>query len=76
MDNLFVPPGVHEFRVMARGGSVQKASNIVGAEFKANKRMTLKAELRLPAKGTSVSSPALDPAAQIVATLRGDRFFR
>jgi serine/threonine-protein kinase len=76
MENLFVPPGVHEFRVMARGGGVQKASNITGAEFKANKRMTLKAELRLPAKGTSASSPALDPAAQIVATLRGDRFFR
>jgi hypothetical protein len=48
----------------------------VGAEFKANKHMTLKAELRLPAKGSSASSPALDPAAQIVATLRGDRFFR
>jgi len=76
LDNLFVPPGVHEFRVMARGGGVQKASNIVGAEFKTNKSMTLKAELRLPAKGTSASSPALDPAAQIIATLRGGRFFR
>jgi serine/threonine-protein kinase len=76
IENLFVPPGVHEFRVIARGGSAQKASNIASAEFKANKRMTLKAELRLPAKGTSGSSPALDPAAQIVATLRGDRFFR
>ncbi|MGO9317679.1 MAG: protein kinase domain-containing protein [Terracidiphilus sp.] len=76
LENLFVPPGVHEFRVIARGGGVQKASNTVGAEFKANKRTTLKAELRLPAKSSSGSSPALDPAAQIVATLRGDRFFR
>ncbi|MGA3160426.1 MAG: protein kinase [Terracidiphilus sp.] len=75
-DSLFVPPGVHEFRVIARAGGVQKASNIAGAEFKANKRMTLKAELRPPAKGSSASSPALNPAAQIVATLRGDRFFR
>jgi hypothetical protein len=75
-DNLYVPPGVHEFRVIARAGGVQKASNTVGAEFKANKRMTLKAELRLPAKGSSASSPALVPAAQIVATLRTDRFFR
>jgi serine/threonine-protein kinase len=75
-DSLFVPPGVHEFRVIARAGGVQKASNIAGAEFKANKRMTLKAELRLPAKGSSASSPALNSAAQIVATLRGDRFFR
>jgi len=75
-DNLYVPPGVHEFRVIARAGGVQKASNTVGAEFKANKRMTLKAELRLPDKGSSASSPALNPAAQIVATLRADRFFR
>jgi eukaryotic-like serine/threonine-protein kinase len=76
MDNLFVPPGVHEFRLIARGGGVQKASNIVSAEFLANKRMTLKAELRLPAKGTSGNSPALDPAAQIVASLKTERFFR
>jgi serine/threonine-protein kinase len=75
-ENLFVPPGVHEFRVTVRGGSVQKTSSTVSAEFKANKHMTLKVELRLPSKGSSGSSPALDPAAQIVATLRGDRFFR
>jgi serine/threonine-protein kinase len=75
-ENLFVPPGVHEFRVMVRGGGVQKASNTVGAEFKANKRMTLKAELRLPAKGSSASSTALNPSTLIVATLRADRFFQ
>jgi serine/threonine-protein kinase len=73
-DNLFVPPGVHEFRVIARGAGVQKASNIASAEFKANKRITLKVELRLPATGSSASSPALTSAAQIVATLRADRF--
>jgi serine/threonine-protein kinase len=76
LENLFVPPGVHEFRVIARAGGVQKASNIASAEFKANKRMTLKAELRLPSKNSSGSSPALDPAAQIVATLRANNFFR
>ena len=76
MDNLFVPPGVHEIRIIARGGGVQKASNIASAEFKANKHMTLKAELRLSSNGSSGSSPALDPAAQIVATLKTDRFFR
>ena len=75
LENLFVPPGVQEFRVTVRGGSVQKASNIVSAEFQANKRMTLKVELRPPAKGASVGEPALDPAAQIVATLKADRFF-
>ena len=75
-DSLFVPPGVHEFRVIARGAGVQKASNITSAEFKANKRMTLKAELRLPATGSSASAPALTSAAQIFATLRADRFLR
>jgi serine/threonine-protein kinase len=74
-DNLFVPPGVHEFRVTVRGGGVQKASNIVSAEFLANKRMVLKVELRTPANGSSGTSPALDPAAQIVASLKAERFF-
>jgi len=75
-DNLFVPPGVHEFRVTVHGGGVQKASNIVSAEFLANKRMTLKVELRPPAKGSSGASPALDPAAQVVASLKTEGFFR
>jgi serine/threonine-protein kinase len=75
-DNLFVPPGVHEFRVTVRGGGVQKASNIVSAEFLANKRMVLKVELRPPVNGSSGASPALDPAAQIVASLKSEGFFR
>jgi serine/threonine-protein kinase len=75
-ENLFVPPGVHEFRVTVRGGGIQKASNIVSAEFLANKRMTLKLELRPPAKGSPGASPALDPAAQIVASLKAEGFFR
>ncbi|MGO9777698.1 MAG: serine/threonine-protein kinase [Terracidiphilus sp.] len=75
-ENLFVPPGVHEFRVTVRGGGVQKASNIVSAEFLANKRMTLKVELRSPANGSSEASPSLDPAAQVVASLKADHFFR
>jgi hypothetical protein len=75
-DNLFVPPGVHEFRVTVHGGGVQKASNIVSAEFLANKRMVLKVELRTPANGSQGASPALDPAAQIVASLKAEGFFR
>jgi hypothetical protein len=71
-ENLFVPPGVHEFRVTVRGA--QKASNIVSAEFLANKRMTLKVALRPPAKGSSGTSPAFNPATQIVASLKADRF--
>jgi serine/threonine-protein kinase len=75
-ESLFVPPGVHEFRVTVRGGGVQKASNIVSAEFLANKRMVLKVELRTPANSSSGNSPALDPAAQIVASLKTEGFFR
>jgi serine/threonine-protein kinase len=75
LENLFVPPGVQEFRVTVRGGGVQKASNIVSAEFLANKRMTLKVEFRPPANGSSTGEQALDPAAQIVASLKADRLF-
>lgn len=71
-DNLYVPPGVHEFRVTVSGGGVQKVSNIVSADFVAKKRMSLKVELRPEARG---GSAALDPAAQVVATLKADRFF-
>jgi serine/threonine protein kinase len=75
-ENLFVPPGVHEFRVTVRGGGAQKASNIASAEFLANKHMTLKVEFRAPANKPSGASTALDSATQIIATLRADRFFR
>jgi serine/threonine-protein kinase len=71
LENLFVPPGVREFRITVSGGGVQKTSNIVSAEFQAGKRMTLKVELRPAAKG----APALNPATQIVALLKADRFF-
>ncbi|MGA3079847.1 MAG: serine/threonine-protein kinase [Terracidiphilus sp.] len=74
-EGLLVPPGVQEFRVTVRSGGVQKSSNIVSAEFLANKRMTLKVELRPPAKGGVGTSLALDPAAEIVATLKADHFF-
>jgi serine/threonine-protein kinase len=73
-ENLFVPPGVQEFRVTVRSGGVQKTSNIVSAEFRANKRMTLKVELRPPVKGATGAAPVLPPGAQIVATLKADRF--
>lgn len=71
--NLFVPPGLHEFRITVSSGNIHKVSNIVSAEFLAKKRLTLKIDLRPPAKG-SPASPALDPATQVVATLKQDRF--
>jgi hypothetical protein len=70
-DDLFVPPGVQEFRVTAKNGAVQKTSNIVSTEFKAKKRKTLKIELRL--QGTSQGSGVpqdLYPNTQLVVTLK------
>ncbi len=74
-NNLFVPPGVHEFRVSVSSGGVQKASNIASADFIAGKRMTLKVEHRPQTNGTTPALPVLDAASQVVATLKKDRFF-
>jgi serine/threonine-protein kinase len=70
-DDLYVPPGVQEFRVTAGSGSERKSSNTVSTEFKAKKRHTLKIELR-----THGSSPAsgvpqgIYADTQIVLTLK------
>ncbi len=73
--NLFVPPGVHEFRVSVSSGGVQKLSNIVSADFVAGKRMTLKVEHRPQTNGNTPPLPVFDAGSQIVATLKKDRFF-
>jgi hypothetical protein len=70
-DGLYVPPGVHQFRVTVGGGSVQKASNTVSAKFIAKKHLTLKVELRPQPGG---SSGALAPTTQVLATLKTDLF--
>ena len=70
-ENLYVPPGVQEFRVTARSSDVQKASNIVSAEFNAKKRKTLKVELRLQDQSEGKGVPqGLYPNSQIVLTLK------
>ncbi len=68
-DTLYVPPGVHEFRVTVSGA---RTSSIVSAEFVAKKRMSLKVELRPVSSPGSATS---DAAAQVVATLKEDHFF-
>jgi serine/threonine protein kinase len=73
-DNLYAPPGVHELRVTVGGSHVQKASNIVSAEFIAKKHMTLKLELR-PQPKDGVSGSQLAPSTQVIATLKSDHFF-
>jgi serine/threonine protein kinase len=70
-DNLYVPPGVQEFRVTAGSGSLRKTSNTVSTEFKPKKKHTLKIELRTLG-GTPGSGMPQDLYAdtQIVLTLK------
>ncbi|MBZ5642145.1 MAG: protein kinase [Acidobacteriia bacterium] len=69
--DLFVPPGVQEFRVRARSGAVEKTSNTVSAEFKAKKKSTLKIELRMNGSREGSGMPqGLYEDSQIVVTLK------
>ena len=60
-DDLYVPPGFPEFRVIAG----------VGAEFKAKKKKTLRIELRTQGEKNNSGVPAgVYPDSQIVVTLK------
>jgi hypothetical protein len=70
-DNLYVPPGVQEFRVTAGSGSLRKISNTVSTEFKAKKKHTLKIELRTLGGSPGSGMPQdLYADTQIVLTLK------
>jgi len=70
-DDLYVPPGLHEFRVTSASGSVRKSSNTVSMEFKAKKRQNLKIELRTQGTQTGSGVPqGLYADTQIVLTLK------
>ena len=70
LDNLFVPPGVQEFRVTMRSGGQQKVSNIVSEDFKAKKRKTLKIELLGQSSAPSKSAEPLTGDAKIFLSLK------
>jgi serine/threonine protein kinase len=70
-ENLFVPPGVWEFRVVVGQGPTRKLSNIVSMEFKAKKHKTLRIELRAP--GQTAGSPVpkdISSDSQLILTLK------
>jgi hypothetical protein len=71
-DNLYVPPGLHQFRVVISAGSVEKLSNTVSLQFVAKKHMTLKVELKPQSNASVAGVPVLDPATQVIATLKAD----
>ncbi len=70
LDNLFVPPGVQEFRVTMRSGGQQRVSNIVSEDFKAKKRKTLKIELLGQSSAPAKSAEPLSGDAKIFLSLR------
>lgn len=70
-EDLFVPPGVTEFRVIAGVGANRKTSNIVSAEFKPKKKKTLRIELRTQGQGSGSGVPSgVYPDSQIVVALK------
>jgi serine/threonine protein kinase len=70
-EDLYVPPGVTEFRVIAGVGANRKTSNIVSAEFKAKKKKTLRIELRTQGEKSGSGIPSgVYPDSQIVVTLK------
>ncbi len=70
-DNLYAPPGVHEFRVVAGFGANRKTSNIVSTEFRAKKRKTLRIELRNKGVKADGGVPqSIEADSQLVLTLK------
>jgi serine/threonine protein kinase len=70
-DDLYVPPGVTEFRVIAGEGANRKTSNIVSAEFKPKKKKTLRIELRTQGQKSGSTVPSgVYADSQIVVTLK------
>ncbi len=70
-EDLYVPPGVMEFRVIAGTGANRKTSNIVSEEFKPKKKKTLRIELRTQGQKSGSGIPAgVYPNSQIIVTLK------
>jgi len=70
-EELYVPPGVTEFRVIAGEGANRKTSNIASAEFKPKKKKTLRIELRTQGQKNGSAVPSgVYPDSQIVVTLK------
>jgi serine/threonine-protein kinase len=69
LNNLYAPPGVQTFRVIAQNGPQQVISNIVSNEFKAKKKKNLKIELRNQGTVPAGASAPLTSGASIFISL-------
>jgi hypothetical protein len=68
-DNLYAPPGIHEFRVTAGLGATHKISNIVSTDFRAKKKKTLRIELR-DKNNANLTPQSLSSDSVLVLTLK------
>ncbi len=68
-DNLYAPPGIHEFRVTAGLGVTHKISNIVSTDFRAKKKKILRIELR-DKINANVTPQSLGSDSVLVLTLK------
>ena len=69
LNNLYVPPGIQQFRVTVQSGGQRIDSNIVSSEFKAKKKRNLKIELRNQGAASAGSASPLSPGAQVFVSL-------
>jgi len=69
LNNLFVPPGVQTFRVIAQNGGQEVVSNIVSSEFKAKKKKNFKIELQNQGNVPAGAAAPLSPDAKIYVSL-------
>jgi serine/threonine protein kinase len=65
LENLYVPAGVQEFRVVIKSGGQEFDSNVVSDDFKAKKKKTLKVELLQDGHSPSKVTNPLDKDMQI-----------
>jgi predicted Ser/Thr protein kinase len=65
LDNLYVPPGIQQFRVSFKSGGQEWDSNIASGEFKAKKRKTLKVQLMMDGKAQSKIAVPISRSAQL-----------
>jgi len=68
-DNLYAPPGIHEFRVVAGLGATRKITNIVSTDFRAKKKKTLRIELR-DKNNANLTPQSLNSDSVLVLTLK------
>ncbi len=76
-DEILLPPGQHEFKVVAAQGSVKLgASNSVRGDFEAKKKKTLRIELRDAASGKTLgkSAKVADGSADFIISFKTGLF--